>query len=200
MRAFFDPELKGQVKAAIVAVEAQTSAELVVSVKPRSGHYRDVRYLIGVIAAYVTLCVLLFAPQDFETNFMPAHVVLAFALGAVIGGFALVTRAFTTQKRRDAQVATAGKATFVDLGVSRTSGRNGVLVYVSVNERAAEVVCDVGVKPGLIADGIARIKAAVAGGDANGFVAALHALGPALGAAMPRQADDVNELSDEVDA
>jgi uncharacterized membrane protein len=76
-------------------------------------------------------------------------------------------------------------------------------VLVSTFERTAMVVADIGVDTRALGEpwaaAVARIEKAAAALDLDGFVTALTSLGPMLGAAMPHQPDDVNELPDEVD-
>ncbi len=204
-QAFFGEGAKARVTEAIKQIEAQTSAEVVVAVRRRSGTYRQADYLFGFVCSLVVLGVLLFAPQEFLVEAMPLDVLLAFAAGAFLSSrVAIVERALTSRKARRAQVALAARAAFVDLGVTRTSGRTGVLVYVSAFERAVEVVADLGFS----ADARARLEprfqaldAAVRGGlELDPFLAALTALGPPLGELYPHRDDDVNELPDEVSA
>ena len=96
----------------------------------------------------------------------------------------------------------AARSAFVEQGISRTSGRNGMLVYVSGFERRVEVVCDIGIRPAELGhtwtEWTARLDAAVSAMDTERFLVTLRELGQLLGPSMPRRADDVNELSDDV--
>jgi putative membrane protein len=197
------PEAKQEVKQAIQAVEAQTAAELVVAVRPQVGHYRHVDYLVGFISSFAALLVFLFYPLDFEINTMPFESLLAFVLGAVVSAHAPpLRRLLVSRKVNDRAVRNAACAAFVDLGVSKTSGRTGILVLVAVYERRVEVVADVGVPTAQLgtgwSDANAELAKAVRRSDLTGFVAALRSLGPVLGKVLPRAVDDVNELPDEV--
>jgi putative membrane protein len=101
-----------------------------------------------------------------------------------------------------ANVQGRARATFVELGISKTSARTGILVYVSMFEKSAEVVCDVGIDAAVLgapfAHAIAALDVALHRGPSfPGFAAALRALGPILGKTLPRLADDINELPDE---
>ena len=58
---------------------------------------------------------------------------------------------------------TAARAAFVDQGISRTRGRTGILVFVSLFEREVEVVADVGVDPVLLGEDWTRAVAALTG-------------------------------------
>jgi putative membrane protein len=99
-------------------------------------------------------------------------------------------------------VAEAARVTFYDLGISRTSGRNGLLVFVSTFEQRALVLVDIGIDVAALgpawSEACDAMSRAVKQRDLPAFEQALESLGPILGARMPRSADDVNELPDEV--
>jgi putative membrane protein len=204
-RAFFQPESRSAVRSAIEHVESQTSAELVVAVRRQSDSYRHVDCLVGAVTAYAVLLMLLFHPAPFEVAWMPVEVALAFALGAFASSsYWGLKRLFVPGGRKHTACWRAACAWFHEKGITRTSGRNGVLVYVSMLERRVEVVTDIGIDVDALGPGwqsaVQGIRAAVERGpDLARFVEALKALGPVLGAAMPHAADDVNELPDEPD-
>ncbi len=203
-RTFFLKESKARVTAMIREVEAQTSAELVVAVKHTSGHYRDADFLGGFAFALAILCALLFLPVPFAIGAMPVDVVIGFVIGSFFTAHAPVLRRFfLTRRRIDAAVHVVACASFVDRGISRTTGRNGIFVFVSTFERTVEILADIGIDTKALGEpwrtATAQAREAVAGLDFDRFVEALRSLGPTLGAAMPHTADDVNELPDEVE-
>jgi putative membrane protein len=192
-----------RVKQAIVAVEAQTSAELVVAVRPRIAHYRHIDYLVGFAVSWLALLVFLFYPVDFELATMPIDSIVAFAFGSVLSAHCPPLRRILVSRRLvDTEVRRAARAAFVDLGITRTTGHNGILVFVAMYERRVEVIADVGIDPPLLGAAwtglLADLRHAVAKTDLPAFVVALTALGPILGRVMPRAEDDRNELPDEV--
>lgn len=204
-REFFQPTSRSAVRAAIEHVESQTSAELVVAVRRQSDTYRHVDYLVGAATSFAILLVLLFHPAPFAIDWMPAEVALAFALGAFgsasYWGF---KRLLVSKAKKHQACWRAACTSFHEKGISRTSGRNGVLVYVSMLERRVEIVTDIGVDIAALGTGFGTAAAAIRASVESGpnlaqFVGALKTLGPVLGAAMPRSADDVNELPDEPD-
>ncbi|GAC1364793.1 MAG: hypothetical protein NVSMB47_16310 [Polyangiales bacterium] len=202
-RAFFEREAKKQATAAIVAIEAQTSAEVVVTLRHVSGSYRHADYLLGFLLALVTLIALLFLPQSFALIAFPVDVAFAFVAGALLSAYVPpLRRLLTARKLRDAHVRHAARASFVDLGVHRCTGRWGILVYVAMFEQRVEVVGDLAIRPKEI-DGfeaaVAGMETAVARADYPAFLEAFRGLGPGLGKAFPHRDDDVNELPDDVD-
>jgi putative membrane protein len=203
-RTFFQENARARVTAAIKEIELQTSAEVVVAVRNSSGLYRDVDYLFGFGASIAALLVLLFHPHPFALEGMPLDLIAAFAAGALFCAYARpLRRALAPRKRMDASCLVAARAAFVELGVGRTKDRNGIFVLVSLFERRVKVVADVGIDPAKLGGEWGTRVVALEGSLARGasidrFLEALRALGPPLGASMPRSPDDVNELPDEV--
>ncbi len=204
-RAFYRPEARTRIASAIKEIESRTSAEVEAAIRRVSGRYRDIDYLLGLAVALVTLGVLLFHPKPWAIRSMPVDILLAFIAGSVIGAHAWGLRRILVPRRRQAErVREAALATFTELGVSRTHGRNGILVYVSLFERRVEVVPDIGIDVVALGagwtQGLDAMNAALRRRhDLDRFVDALRSLGPVLGSAMPRTPEDRNELPDEPD-
>jgi len=200
---FFRDEAKQSTARCVKAVEAQTSAEVVVAVRRRSGDYRVAAYHFGFFVGGLVVLYLLLAPQVFSVGDIALDGALGFGLGLALAyNIGALLRLLVRQGPLGKAVAAAARAAFFDLGISRTSGRNGLLVFVSTFEGCALVLPDVGIDVGALgpkwADGCAALSMAVKRRDLAGFQRALESLGPILGAAMPRSTDDVNELPDEV--
>ncbi|HEV2595977.1 MAG TPA: hypothetical protein VGU01_12320, partial [Sphingomicrobium sp.] len=83
----------------------------------------------------------------------------------------------------------------------RTSGRTGILIYLSIAERRAEIVADEAILK--VTDEhswgepmTALITEVRQGRPADGIVAAIERVGAVLAEHFPRSADDVNEIPD----
>lgn len=203
-RSFFTDEARARVRAAVERIEAQTSAEVVVTVRRVAGRYRDADYLFGAILALVMLGILLFAEAEFSIVTMPLDVAMAFALGALACAYTpTLRRALASRVRRRESARRAACEAFLDQGIGRTSDRTGILVLVAVFEREVSVVWDIGLDPAkdpALAEAVKRVETSIGVLDPKleAFVEALEGLGPVLGAKLPRRADDVNELPDDV--
>jgi putative membrane protein len=200
--SFLEDRAKQRAVEAVRAFESHTSAELVITVKKRARTYREIDVAFGAVFAFLALLFLLFYPLDFDTRMMPVDTLLAFAFGVVFARAVPSLRrlAIPIAKRR-AAVEEAAKASFVDLGVTKTTGRTGVLVFVSLFEGVVAIVTDVGVTAEArraANETRAALEAALARSDVRTFAETLEALGPRFATTMARSADDVNELSDEV--
>jgi putative membrane protein len=204
-RTFLDEPGREALRGAVRAVEERSAAEVVVLVRERSGPYLHANVLAGAIAAYLTLWFQLFSPWEYSLLLIQvAPAVLGIAAGALASWLPDVQRALTPRHVREHYVRTAARAAFHDGGIADTEGRTGVLVYVSRLERWAEVVPDRGVRAAV--DGGAWTRATEAIRSAVGvrepeaavLAAAIASLGDVLAPVLPRAADDVNELPDEV--
>ena len=196
--SFFTDAARKRVGEAVGEAESRTSAEVVVVVRRTSGAWREADLAVGAALAFAVLLVLLFHPQPFAVEGMPVDVAVAFAAGALLcASLPPLKRALLPRKRVAAQVRAKAREAFVDQGVSRTRGRTGVLVYVSTLERRVEVVVDIGVDGKLLEAQARALSDAVRRGlDLDAFLEGVRSIGPALAAALPRSADDINELPD----
>lgn len=196
--AFFTEGAKKRVGEAVADAESHTAAEVVVVVRHSSASWREVDLAVGAAVAMAVLLLLIFHPQPVADSAIPLDVVVSFVAAAVLtASLGSVKRALLPRKRVEEQVRMAARAAFVQQGVSRTRGRTGILVFVSMLERRVELVVDVGVDAKLLeAQGQALAASMKRGPDFEAFVAGVRALGPALSGALPRSADDVNELPD----
>src|SRR5690606_13144660 len=122
-----------------------TAGEVVVAVRAASSDYRHTDYLVGFAVSLLALIALLFLPVPFAIETWPIDVGLAFAAGALISSsVSPLKRALTSSRSMADEVARSARATFVNMGISRTRDRSGLLVFVSLLERRAEVVADTG--------------------------------------------------------
>ncbi len=202
-RGFFSDQTKEAVKGVVKEVEGQTSAEIVVSVRPESGYYRAADLYAGGVLAFAALCVFLYHPHPFDFTFLPFELLIAFGVGMLLSlGIPPLRRLFSTKRVRYEHVETAARAAFVEHNVHVTRARTGVLVFVSWFERRVVVVADVGVPLDEIGDRwtalAERLQHALKRGDPEMFLSSLRNFGALLAEVLPRAADDENELPDEV--
>jgi len=189
---------------AVRDVESRCSAELVVAVRDRSGSFLHADLLAGLAVAVAVLLGLLFSPWPFDLVWFAIDPLLAGALGAFAASrLPSVRRALTFWRVRRRQVETAARATFLEKGVHRTTGRTGILVYISLLEHEAAVIPDFGIETLATTEGwrllVEEIEEAVRRGEDGAIIAALlRELGDLLAPTLVRSAEDVDELSNEV--
>lgn len=203
-RPFLTDRSKAALAEAVRAVESCSSAELVVAVRPRSGSYLHADLTWGILAGLAALAVLLYSRWEFALIWFLVDPVVVGALAALAASRSdILRRALTRKGERRQRVETAARSLFVERRVHGTGGRTGILLYVSVLEREAAMVVDVGVEAIADTDAwrktVGEIEAAVrSGADGGALAERIHGLAALLGPALERSAADVDELPDEV--
>lgn len=108
------------------------------------------------------------------------------------------------QPKAGGELRTVAERTFERLGMTRTALRNGVLLFIASEEQRFVILGDRGIDervPAGFWDGIAvQLGKRFANGELTlGIEEAILAAGEQLRTFFPRAADDLNELSDEID-
>jgi putative membrane protein len=205
MKELFAKEAKERITKAIGAIEKTTSAEIVVAARPIAGEYRSVDFVFGAICALVFLSVFLYHPDPFDFTFFPLEQAGAFVVGAIFCAHVPpLRRLFTWAEDRRRNIERTAHATMFEKGITRTRGRTGVLVLLSAFERDVVIVLDHGLDKATLAKDLERadaaLRMAVVQDNVDAFVGALDVFGEALAKAHPIQADDIDELGNEVAA
>ena len=89
------------------------------------------------------------------------------------------------------------------LGMEKTADRNGVLIYVAIQDRKLAIVGDEGIHARVGDDYWARVRDLMleklhAGAGRDAIMAGVAEVGRVLGEHFPRRPDDTNELSNQV--
>jgi putative membrane protein len=197
-----------RVTQAIVRAEARTSAEIFCVVARVSDDYRPnagFRLLARILLIAFAISLLAPLAGYFADSRLIAGASLASAFGAIalIAVFPGLCVHFVPLRIRHERAHANAVRQFLAHGITRTQGRTGVLVFVSLTERYAEIIADAA-----IADRLGQefwnsevetvLEAARAGNLAEGLAAAIDELGAELAKAFPRDAVDRNELADRV--
>jgi putative membrane protein len=201
---FLDAEARAAFARAVETIENSSAVEVVIAVRQRSGVYRHANVIVAAIVAFAGLAAMLFSEHTFG---LASVLVDPFVVGALAGLLVellpQVKRGLTSRARLHAEVQRAARATFVERGVHATTGRSGVLVYISWLEQELALVPDLGLAAQLPEDALPdaeeRLRDLLAAGGAA-VAAELERLAPMMGSAMPHRDDDVNELPDAIDS
>jgi putative membrane protein len=203
-KPFLTEESKAALADAVRTVESCCSAELVVAVRPWTGSYLHADLIAGILAGLAALAFLLWSRWTFALAWFVIDPVLVGALaGLATSRSTLLRRLLTPARERRRRVETAARSTFVERRIHGTSGRTGILLYISVLEREAAVVVDLGVEALAATDGwkeaVREIERAVRGGaDGTAVAERLRGLGALLSPVLARGENDVDELPNEV--
>lgn len=194
---------RAELARAIAAAERRTSGELAVVVLGRSDSHPEAKLLAGLATLVLGSAAL--APVTYAEPLLFAAAQCAlFALGWLLArwlpGF---EQLFVGEARASEMAEEQALQEFARLGLERTRGRTGCLLFVSLLERRAIVLGDEGIhaKVGaeqwlastqLVLDGIRRESLRA------GLSAGIASLGELLAAHVPPQTDERNELPDHL--
>jgi putative membrane protein len=222
-RVVLTPDDAARISAAVAAAERGTTGEIRCVLADDRDPVRAALSAGWVALALPAVALLFgFQPQalfDFISGWRAAHgesagaaaaaalqayvaVQAAVLLLALAVSLSPIPRWITPTAWRKTAVDRAAAAQFEALGLAATRERTGVLLYVSLAHRRAEVLADVGIyakAPHQAWDEvIALLTAPLSRGEAaDGFVAAVARVGEILATHLPPRADDSNELPDQ---
>ena len=196
--AFTTDGAKQALGAAIAAVESASSIEVVAAVRPRVRRWFVPHVIAAAVAGIAMLAFVLYTEWEFDLwAILLLPIVVAAAAWTLVDVVPGLERALTPAATRSALLAADASAAFHTLGVHKTTGRTGLLVFIALRERRVVLLGDTAVVERVSAEALARIAATLeskipAGGEA--VARALADAAPELGRALPRAADDQDEL------
>lgn len=206
-------EDKERIRQAVEAAEKRTSGEILPVIQNASAQYDRATWLCSLLGGALASLVLVtlhhwhgrlnwYSEALIET---PETMVLAqlvgVALGYVVSLWAPARRIWLSRAHLAETVDAKAKQLFVELGLTRTRDRTGVLVLVSLFERRVEILADEGIHRN-VPDGYwdSEVKTLIQGIHAGKFTEALcqviSDIGGKLAEKFPRKAFDINELPD----
>lgn len=215
-------EDRAAVAAAVAQGEAQTDGEIVTIVAHESDRYHDVALNWAVLAMLLMLALLAAWPGIAEGAYarfaggwdeapsaralLTVALVLAalsFLLARLLLAWAPLRRALVPPAAAARRVRWRALLLFQTSVAQRTRAATGVLLYLSLQERRAEIVADQAihsrVKPEVWGEAMAALVASVRDGrPGEGMAEAVARIGVVLHQHFPRSGDDTNELPDRV--
>ena len=202
------PEDHERIADAIRAAEAKTDGEIYCIVAHSSDGYFFPAAFTVTLGLFVASVAVAYGLEVWWLTIRLPHFVLAqlLALASVLILLWLLPglRIHFVPKRLRYQAAHANAVKqFLARNVHRTQARTGVLIFVSIAERFAEVVADSGINAKVgqhVWDGVVADLTRHAGDDrlADGFVHAIESVGATLAEHFPVTPGDVNELDDHL--
>ena len=202
MGLMFSESDEHRIAEAITRAEKATSGEIVAVVAGESSSYLYAPFLwASVVALLVPWPLILW-------TWWPA----AWIYLAQVAAFAIVLAATLPRPIRywlvpgyikRARAHRRAVEQFVSQNLHTTAGRTGLLIFISVAERHAEIIADAAIEArvpkGTWQDIVTRLTAAfTAGRHTDGFVAAVEDVGGHLAQHFPPGSFDTNELPDHL--
>ncbi len=211
-----------KVSAAIAAAEAKTSGEIVAVTTPISDAYHDVALHWALVPLFAVLAWAAWSPTaliwwyDFLfggwspdptmselLTLLMFFAALKFTVALLILKWMPLRLFLTPPATKHRRVRRRAIAIFQAAAAGRTAHKTGVLIYLSLAERRAEIVADEAIHK--LTDEhtwgeamhvlIEQVREGRAG---DGIVAAIERVGAVLAEHFPRSADDSNEIPDKL--
>lgn len=210
------------ISVAVAKAEKATDGEIVTIVADRSDAYHDVGLHYAVLAMLLVPALLAFVPEgmiDWWTGlllgwnaeltqgalmlFLFVKLALAFLVVRFVLAYMPLRMALTPASTKSRRVRRRALALFRVGAERRTTGRTGILLYLSLAEHRAEIVADEAihsrVEPEIWGDAMAAlIEAVKAGRPGEGMVAAVERIGAVLAISLPPTGENPNELPDRL--
>jgi putative membrane protein len=220
--AMMDDAGRALVSAAVTEAEGATSGEIVTVLTEASDGYTDVALLWAVGAAFTAMSVFAAFPEPFLdrwdawfagwghewTTGQLASMVIALGLVKFLGVWLVqqwqpLKWLLVPGPVKSARVRAQAVRQFKVGAERRTTGHTGVLIYLSMRERRAEIVADESIAAKVPAevwgeamgDMLSEIRR---GRIAEGLAVGIRDVGFILAEHFPRGEDDVNELPDRL--
>jgi putative membrane protein len=211
-----------KVSAAVAAAEGTTAGEIVVVVTDTSDPYHDVALHWAVLALIAVLAWAAACPTCLEywwdklvggwhtdpslrelLTFLMILAVFKFTVVLMVLKYMPLRLALTPGNTKTRRVRRRALTVFKAAAERRTSGRTGILIYLSMGERRAEIIGDEAITSVTTAEtwgeAMADLLAHVREGRvADGMVAAIQDIGVVLAEHFPRSAEDKNEIPDKL--
>ncbi|MEO8177101.1 MAG: hypothetical protein ABI626_10645 [Sphingomicrobium sp.] len=211
-----------KVRAAIAAAESESDGEIVAVATELSDSYHDVALHWAVLVLIAVLAWAAAFPSSLEwwrdlllggwrpeptlrelLTFLMVLAVLKFTAVLLILRYLPLRLALTPGATKQRRVRRRAVTVFKAAAERRTVGRTGILIYLSMGERRAEIVADEAILE--VTDGSTWGEAMAAllvevrtGRPADGLVAAIGQVGAVLKQHFPHSATDTNEIPDKL--
>jgi len=211
-----------KVAAAIAAAEAKSSGEIVAVATPISDAYHDVALHWALVPLFAVLAWAAWRPtalawwydflfggwspdptQSELLTLLMVFAALKFTIALLILKWMPLRLFLTPGATKHRRVRRRAIAIFQAAAAGRTAGKTGILIYLSLAERRAEIIADEAILK--VTDDHtwgeamhALLEQVREGKVGDGICAAIERVGVVLSEHFPRSAEDCNEIPDRL--
>ena len=208
-----------KINSAVKDAESKTSGEIATAIIKESYNYAVYELLFAVIVGFIYFVVIMFFVGSIEnwlqSLFWDYHIgyllifygfstFLVIALFYFLGNISTIDRLIVSKKIKWQKVKERALRYFMESGVYNTKDRTGILIFISILEKRVELLADSGINKKIppekwqsIVDNI--IEGIKKKNVTSYLIESINECGKLLAQHFPIQADDINELSDEID-
>ena len=211
-----------KISKAIAAAEANSNGEIVAVATPISDPYHDVALHWALVPLFAVLAWAAWRPSALEwwydfllggwspeptlsqlLTLLMVFAALKFTVALLMLKWMPLRLALTPAATMHRRVRRRAVTIFKAAAERRTAGRTGILIYLSMAERRAEIVADEAIlkvtDDHTWGEAMTALVADVrAGRPGDGIVAAVERVGAVLAEHFPRSAGDTNEIPDKL--
>ena len=137
--------LKEQIKEAIQSAERQSSCEFVAVITQKSGNYRIYAFFVAALSALLIPHLSFWLTDWFSIEKIFQFQMIFFILFMILSQLSVVTNVFVPSAVKHRQADLVAQQSFRKFGLYRTSKRRAILFFVSIDEKYAEIITDIGI-------------------------------------------------------
>ncbi|MCF7857979.1 MAG: TPM domain-containing protein [Candidatus Cloacimonetes bacterium] len=208
-----------KIGSAVKKAESKTSGEIATALIKESYDYAIYELIFAIIAGFIYFVVMIFFSAsieqmlqskfwDYSVNYLIMcygfSTFLVITIFYFLGNISGIDRLIVPGKILREKVRERALRYFMESGVNNTKDRTGILIFISILERRVELLADSGINEKIepekwqslvdnVIIGIRKKKVS------EYLIKSINECGEMLQDHFPIQADDINELSDEID-
>jgi putative membrane protein len=214
----FNPAELEQIKQAVKEAESKTSGEIATAFIKESDDYAVYELLFAIFCGFIYFVAISFFADAIESvirqmswDYSSQHLLIFFGFSTflVIGIFYLlanlsfIDRLVVPRSVMQRKVGQRAVRHFMESGVYNTKDRTGILIFISALEHRVELLADSGINEKVPQEKWDSIVQHIINGIKSKQVAkhlsqSIQQCGELLQQHFPIQADDVNELKDDI--
>ena len=204
---------------AIKKAERKTAGEIAVAIIKESYDYAFYELMFGLFCGFIYFFVVMFFHQGIESiikgmswDYSTSHLLMFFGFSTflvififyLIAIIPFIDRIIIPKSVQLRKVNERAVRHFMESGVYNTRDRTGVLIFISLLEHRVELLTDRGISKKIPRDKwqgiIDHIIDGIRGNSfTNNLFESIGACGDLLAEHFPVKADDINELSDDIE-
>jgi putative membrane protein len=201
---FFTSEERALIRQAVERAEGATSGEIATMVVARSDGYPEAVTLGSVLgAATIALLVAIVSYHVTIWTYIPLTVVLYYPFRWLVARVPALQRPFIAGPRMEEAVRARAVRAFYEKGLYRTRYETGILIFISIFEHKVWILGDRGINVRIPPESWQQLVQILASGLRGGKACqalcdVIGRCGEELARHFPKEADDRNELRDEI--
>ncbi|MDD2309291.1 MAG: hypothetical protein PHH91_06880 [Desulfuromonadaceae bacterium] len=201
---FFSESEKQQINILVKKAERETSGEIAVMVVEGSDSYREAEILGALmLSAFIAMAAAVSLHHVTIWSYIPAVIVFWAPALYLVRGFPRFKLTLAGRKRLKEAVRERAIRAFFEKGLYRTRGETGILVFISILEHKVWILGDRGINQRIDPQFWQTLAGELAGRIRenrafDGLCTVIEKLGDVLKEHFPKDADDTNELPDDV--